>query len=279
VNVISFELELMGNCFLVLLIVRSYRRMLPRQASTRVGSPVSAQVHLGVVAGLGFLAATSNRRYGCLMTCNALREVSLFAALMLLGAVAPVQADQVVMQNNDHYNGKVLSVTTNALVLQSDILGTVTLPRGKVAVITMSSEAATNASRLAAVVPSRAPAVLKTNAASELSAQVRQLGSQTNLLQQVQSQFLAAASPEANARFNRMVNDLATGRMDINSLRTQAQSAAAQLRSLEKEAGADDSGTLDIYLSILDKFLKESAPPPNASGPPKSSPAAAQEEE
>jgi hypothetical protein len=253
--------------------------MLPRQASTTVGSPVSAQVHLGVVAGLGFLAATSNRRYACLMTCNALREVSLFAALMLLGAVAPVQADQVVMQNNDHYNGKVLSVTTNALVLQSEILGTVTLPRGKVAFITLGSEGATNASRLAALVPSRAPSVLKTNAASELSAQVRQLGSQTNLLQQVQSQFLAAASPEANARFNRMVNDLATGRMDINSLRTQAQSAAAQLRSLEKEAGADDSGTLDIYLSILDKFLKESAPPPNASGPPKSSPAAAQEEE
>lgn len=214
------------------------------------------------------------------MKRNALREVSIFAALVLSVAAAPVQADQVVMQNSDHYNGKVLSVTTNALVLQSDILGTVTLPRGKVAVITMSSEAATNASRLAAVVPSRAPGVLKTNAASELSAQVRQLGTQTNLLQQVQSQFLAAASPEANARFNRMVNDLATGRMDINSLRTQAQSAAAQLRSLEKEAGADDSGTLDMYLSILDKFLKESAPPSNAAGvPPKSKPASVQEDE
>jgi hypothetical protein len=214
------------------------------------------------------------------MTHNVFPEVSLFAALMLLVAAAPVQADQVVMLNSDHYNGKVLSVTTNTLVLQSEILGTVTLPRGKMAFITLGSEKATNSSRLAAVVPSRAPSGLKTNAASELSAQFRQLGAQTNLLQQVQSQFLAAASPEANARFNRMVNDLATGRMDINSLRAQAQSAAAQLRSLEKEAGADDTGTLDMYLSVLDNFLKETAPSPNAASVmPKSKPASAQEEE
>jgi hypothetical protein len=214
------------------------------------------------------------------MTRNALREISLFVALMLLVAAAPAQADQVVMQNSDQYNGKVLSVTTNTLVLQSDILGKVTLPRGKVALITLGSETATNSSRLAAVVPFRAPSVLKTNAASEMSAQVRQLGAQTNLIQQVQSQFLAAASPEASARFNRMVNDLATGRMDINSLRAQAQSAAAQLRSLQKEAGADDTGTLDMYLSVLDSFLKETAPSPNAaSGLPKSKPASALEEE
>ena len=214
------------------------------------------------------------------MTRNAVREVSIFAALTLLIAAPPAQADQVVMQNSDHYNGKVLSVTTNALVLQSDILGTVTLPRGKVAFITLGSGTATNSSRLAAAIPSPVPSVLKTNAAPELSAQVRQLGTQTNLLQQVRSQFLGEANPEANARFNRMVTDLATGRMDINSLRAQAQSAAAQLRSLEPEAGAEDTGTLNMYLSILDKFIKETAPSPNAASVlPKSKPASAQDEE
>jgi hypothetical protein len=173
-----------------------------------------------------------------------------------------------------------LSVTTNSLVLQSDILGTVTLPRAKVAAITLGSEAATNSSRIAAVASPRAQAVLKTNAASELSGQFRQLGTETNLLQQVQSQFLASAGPEANARFNRMINDLSTGRMDINGLRAQAQSAAAQLRSLQKEAGADDTGTLDMYLSVLDAFIKETAPSSNAAGAPlKSKPASALDEE
>jgi hypothetical protein len=213
------------------------------------------------------------------MKFNALREVSAFTALVLV-FTAHANADQVVMQNADRYNGKVLSVTTNTLVLQSEILGTVTLPRGKVASISLGSVAPANSGQPAAVVPPRTPAVLKTNAASELSTQFRQLGTETNLLQQVQSQFLASAGPEANARFNRMINDLSTGRMDINGLRAQAQSAAAQLRSLQKEAGADDTGTLDMYLSVLDSFLKETAPSPNAAGAAsKSKPASAAEDE
>ena len=36
-------------------------------------------------------------------------------------------ADPVIMQNGDRYHGKVVSVSTNALVLQSDVLGTVNL--------------------------------------------------------------------------------------------------------------------------------------------------------
>jgi hypothetical protein len=96
---------------------------------------------------------------------------------------------------------------------------------------------------------------------SGLAAPFSQLGTQTNLIQQVQSQFLSAAGPEANARFSQMMDDLGSGRMTITDLRAQAKSAADQLRSLEKDGGGDDSGTIDMYLSILDGFLQETASP------------------
>ena len=45
--------------------------------------------------------------------------------------------------------------------------------------------------------------------------------------------------------------------MSIADLRAQARDAANQLRALEKEAGEDSTGTMGIYLSILDNFLAE----------------------
>jgi hypothetical protein len=183
------------------------------------------------------------------------------AALTLCAIAISLRADQVVMQNGDHYNGKVLSMTTNSLVLQNDNLGKVTLPRGKVIVITLGSETATNFSQLTATVPSRGSAATQTNADSELAAQFRQLATHTNLIEQVRGQFLAGATPEANRQFDQMLNDLTTGKMTLASLRAQAKDAADQLRALEKESGDDDTGTMDIYLSILDHFLQEAAPP------------------
>src|SRR5947207_733494 len=53
-------------------------------------------------------------------------------------------ADQVEMQNGDHYVGKVTSMTTNSVVLQSEVLGAVTLPRSKIALLTLGSIASTN---------------------------------------------------------------------------------------------------------------------------------------
>jgi hypothetical protein len=176
---------------------------------------------------------------------------SLFFGLVVLN-IAPVtaQADQVVMQNGDRYNGKVVSVSPTNVVFQSDVLGTVSLARGKVANLTMGLTATAPATN--SVVP--AP---KTNATPDLSATMRQLGSQSNLANQVRAQFLATASPEANQKFDQMLNDLGTDKMSIADLRAQARDAANQLRQLEKEAGEDSTGTMGLYLSILDNFLAE----------------------
>jgi len=159
------------------------------------------------------------------------------------------RADQVVMQNGDRYNGNILSVSTTNVVLQSDVLGVVNLSRSKVANVVMASSAATNSPQLIASA--------RTNPASDMSAAVRQLGTQSNLVRQVQAQFLATANPEANAKFSQMLNDLNTGKMTLGDLRAEARSAAEQLRALEKEAGDDTSGVVSMYLSVLDGFLAE----------------------
>lgn len=180
-----------------------------------------------------------------------MRKLARFSLLLLLGFAAAftVRADQVVMQNGDRYHGKVLSVSPTNVVLQSEVLGVVNLSRAKVASLAVGVAPATNGAPVVATV--------KTNPATDLSAAVRQLQAQSNLVNQVRAQFLSAASPEVNQKFDEMLNDLGTGKMSIADLRAQAKSATEQLRELEKEGSADTGGTMGMYLSILDSFLAE----------------------
>jgi hypothetical protein len=99
-----------------------------------------------------------------------------------------------------------------------------------------------------------------TNSASDLTAVFRGIRDQTNLIQQVKSQILGPVNPEAENKFDEMLDGLSTGKIDLNDLRQQAQSAADQLRSVKKELGPDDSGEVDSYLAILDQFLQEAVP-------------------
>ncbi|HEU0038849.1 MAG TPA: hypothetical protein VFR76_06220, partial [Verrucomicrobiae bacterium] len=73
--------------------------------------------------------------------CRDLRPciATIGAVLVLWLAMVGLCADQVEMQNGDRYLGKVLSLTTDQLVLQSDVLGKLTLPRDKVALITLGA--------------------------------------------------------------------------------------------------------------------------------------------
>jgi len=175
----------------------------------------------------------------------------IFRAWLALGlATLTACADQVVMQNGDQYNGKILSVSPTNVVLQSEILGVVNLTRGKVVRLSMGLSAGTNS-----------PAMLplpKTNAPTELSAVMRQMTSQSNLVNQVRSQFLALAGPEANQKFDQLLGELGSGKLSMDDLRAQAKSAAAQLRELQASGGDEASGMMGLYLSILDNFLAES---------------------
>ena len=73
---------------------------------------------------------------------------TLCAALALLFAPCRLWGDQVEMQNGDRYVGKVLSLTTNMLVLQSESLGKMQLARDKIASITLGAGTISRAARL-----------------------------------------------------------------------------------------------------------------------------------
>src|SRR5882672_5238614 len=81
----------------------------------------------------------------------AARSASLSAALSLLLLTSlAVAADQIEMQNGDRYFGRLLMFTNDTLVLQSDLLGTVRVPRAKVASVILGATGVTNLARLPA---------------------------------------------------------------------------------------------------------------------------------
>src|SRR6266478_4403008 len=103
------------------------------------------------------------------------RGVACWTVLLALWTTAgPADADQVELQNGDHFVGRVVSLNAETLVLQSDILGTLKLPRAKVALITLGTSPTAGASpggsgnrpsRLSSQTnsPSGAPLVASTN--------------------------------------------------------------------------------------------------------------------
>ena len=180
-------------------------------------------------------------------------------ALTMCAVLSSALADEVVMQNGDHYYGKVMSLTTNSLLLQSEMLGSVNLPRAKVRLVTFGVSAPTNSVRSAPLTTnsSRLPVAVNTNKTSDLSAALRSLKGDTNLVRQIQADYLGGATPEANQKFNQTLNGLASGKLTINDLRAEARTAADQLRAFKRELGEDAGSELDGYLDVLDRFLRE----------------------
>lgn len=152
-------------------------------------------------------------------------------------------------------------MTTNTLVFQDDSLGTLTLSRAKVSDISFGAAAT--------FVP--LPAMPFVNAtgpkpSSDLQAMFQDIREHTNLVQEVEAQVLgSSASPAAVNKFNELLDGLSTGQIDVNGLRAEAQSAASQLQEYKKEMGPDAGQEVDTYLTILNTFLRETAPTNGAS--------------
>jgi hypothetical protein len=180
------------------------------------------------------------------------------AAILFLVISPRLFADQIEMQNGDHYFGKILAVTTNTVVLESDVLGTVPLPRSRIALLTLGSSASTNMAAASPLVTNGQPHAPR-RAPLKPAAVAKEPGIDKNVIQKVESQYLSEATPEARAKFNQLAGGLLTGRLTVNDIRKEAKSAADQLRALRADAG-DDTGMVDSYLAILDNFLKEGGP-------------------
>jgi hypothetical protein len=179
------------------------------------------------------------------------------AALFLFPVFRTLHADQLEMQNGDRYVGKVLSLNSNTIVLQSEVLGTINLPREKVTAITLGAGSAKSSKLSPTNKTSLTPSLNSASTAAEPAPALRQIATNTSLIKQVQSQFLADAGPEATAKFNELLDGLSTGRISMNDLRAQAKSAADQLRNLKRDVGDDAGFAVDGYLDILDSFLKQ----------------------
>jgi hypothetical protein len=191
-------------------------------------------------------------------------RAALCSALLFCNA-GGLWADQVEMLNGDRYAGKVLSMTAESVVLQSDVLGKLTLSRSKVASVNLGATAAP-AAKTPVVAPTtnQAVAVLPatTNASPEVGEALRHLGADTNFVEQIRRQFLADAGPEANSKYDELVGGLMSGKLDMNSLRAEAKAAADKIRAL-KQQGGDVGDSLNSYLAILDNFVNQTAAPPS----------------
>lgn len=185
--------------------------------------------------------------------------------------VSGLRADVLEMQNGDRYSGKVLSVSATTVVLNSEILGKINVPRAKVANLRFGANASSQqlapvstpsvAPSAAITLPVPAPSLSLANTNTDLTAAFQQLGGDTNFIGQVRRQMLGG-SPEAAGKFDEMVNGLMSGQINVNDLRKQAQESAAQLRAVKKELGSEADESLDVYLKILDAFVNETAPGP-----------------
>src|ERR1035441_2479575 len=166
-------------------------------------------------------------------------RVAILFALPLFVA-AGLRAEQVELQNGDRYAGKVVSMTADTIVLQSDVLGRITLPRGKLAKINLGAGAATPV--FGPPVPlstnlAKAPSLVPTNGSPGVVAALRHLGANTNFINQIRKQFLSDAGPEANNKFDELLGGLLSGKLDMNGLRAEAKSAADQIRALKRQGG------------------------------------------
>jgi hypothetical protein len=188
----------------------------------------------------------------------------IFSALFLFVADG-LRADQIQMQNGDRYAGKVISMTAETIVFQSEVLGRITLPRGKVATINLGAGVAPPGAQAAN--KARSASLVLTGSNPDISAALHQLGGNTNFIEQIRKQFLSDVGPDANNKFDEMVGGLASGSIDMTKLRAEAKAAADQIRAL-KAQGGDVGESLDSYLVILDNFLKQTAQSTPSAAPP-----------
>ena len=204
-----------------------------------------------------------------------IRLLSVSSGIVLLFAAAfGLRADEVNMQNGDRYFGHVVSVSADTVVLNSEVLGKINVPRKNVASLafgtnTFAPKAVTSVAPVS--VPTNLPVVAAPTGAAntnlDFSAALQNPGLGANSIRQIREQMLAG-SPEAAGKFDTMVNGLLSSSMSMDDLRREAKSSADQLRALKRDLGPEASESLDGYLEVLDGFLKESetsAAPANTS--------------
>jgi hypothetical protein len=200
--------------------------------------------------------------------CMNVRLLPFLTGVVFAAVITPgLLADQVEMQNGDRLSGKVLSVSADTVVLKSDVLGKINVPRKNIAALAfgtnvVAATAPAKTPRVPAPAPSSAAAsstaLLETNA--DFAAAFHSPGADTNVIRQVREQMLAG-NPAAAAKFDELADGLMSGKLNMDDLRREAKASADQLRELKRE-NPEAGDSLDAYLQVLDNFLSEPADQP-----------------
>jgi hypothetical protein len=194
---------------------------------------------------------------------------------LVLACIFTARADMLELTNGDHYRGTIVSMNSINVEFQSEMLGRITLPRSKVATLTLHEVVGKPVANANGGVPAvGAPIIVsRTNAGTNAAAgatvavpgsqadlvvrQLRQQGVDPKLIDQVQEQIFGKASPEAAQKFNELMSGLLTGQLSVGDIRKQAQNSINQIQTAKKELGGDAGEMLDSYLGILEKFVQE----------------------
>jgi hypothetical protein len=196
-------------------------------------------------------------------------HLAIWTAFLLGLTAATLRADQVQMQNGDRYAGKILSMSSNSVVLESDVLGKVTLPRNKVADVSVGAAISANSAAGASNVVAAGAKPPKASRTGTNSPSVSGLTANSSSIEQIRQQMLAGADPAASQKYNELVDGLVSGKVSVNDIRNQAMLAIGQIKELKQESGPQADASLDSYLEILENFVKETEPTAAAPTKPK----------
>lgn len=226
----------------------------------------------------------------------------LSAVTLACVSFAVVRAETVQLVNGDVLSGKVISLDATQLKLDSEALGEVTIDRAKIAAIVLSEHASAalsvprregDATRAATPASARAPAdqqpggvpgilnELRKSAASSTGGAItpedvlkrfEAEGGNRQDLEELKKSLPLFAAPEVQQYFQGKVGGLLDGSVTVNDIRNEAIRARDETREAIKELGPEGEAALRPYLSILDKFIRETEPKAKPGLPPPSVP-------
>jgi hypothetical protein len=179
----------------------------------------------------------------------------LAAAAVCVLCLFTAQADTLNLINGDRFVGSVQLVNETEVQIKNDVVGLLKIAREKVASIYFGTNKPPIDLSFA-----KEPEPLKEKI-------------DPKAVDQVQKEFLATATPEANAMFNDLIQGLSSGKISINDIRKQAADTLKELRDLQGEIGEDaDNPLLSGYVGILEKFIRAGGTNSPAGKGPKTAP-------
>jgi len=192
---------------------------------------------------------------------------NLFATWLLFFALLitfSLHADQLQMNNGDHYAGKILSLNSNSVVFESDVLGKVTLPREKVASMSFGTSVTPSASTNRSAASRTVTTTNRLAHASTDIATALRNGTNSATIEQIRQQMLTGTTPEANQKYDELLGGLMSGKLSVDDIKGQAKTGIDQIKKLKQEAGPQADPMLDAYLEILQNFVNDAEPAPAA---------------